>query len=329
MSFRALLTDRIGAEVETSLVQMREEDLMPGDVTVAVGWSTINYKDALAVTGAGRIMRRFPLVGGIDLAGTVTASSDAEFSAGDQVLITGWELGQTHHGGFSELARVPGGWLQHIPEPFGPRDAMLIGTAGFTAALSVLALQDAGIGPGQGDVVVTGATGGVGSFAVALLASLGYRVVAATGRSSQSARLQGLGAAQIIHRDELSQPGPGFTSARWIAGVDTVGSHTLANVLAATGTGGVVTCCGLAQGNDLPGSVLPFILRGVSLIGIDSVHASRDRHAAAWELLAGKLDSGVLERIDAGQVGLEGVVAASRRLLAGEVRGRIVVDLSS
>ena len=330
MTFRALLTERSDSgEVATRLTQFDDSDLMPGDVDIAVSWSGINYKDALAVTGTGQIMRRFPLVGGIDLAGTVTASRHPGVAVGDVVLGVGHELGQTHHGGFAEQARVPGEWLLPVPAPLTARDAMIIGTAGFTAALSVLALERGGLTPDRGDVVVTGASGGVGSFAVALLVARGYRVVASTSRVHDPDRLLAIGAAELLDRRQLSEPGRPFQSIRWAGAVDTVGSHTLANVLAATGFGGVVTCCGLAQGNDLPGSVLPFILRGVTLAGIDSVHVADELRRQAWARLASDLDRATLERTTDSQVGLADVVEASRRLLAGGVQGRIVVDVTA
>ncbi len=330
MTFRALLTDRAATgEVTTLLTELDDADLMPGDVDITVGWSGINYKDALAVTGTGQIMRRFPLVGGIDLAGTVTASRHPGVAVGDVVVGVGHELGQSHHGGFAEHARVPGEWLLPVPAPLTARESMIIGTAGFTAALSVLALERGGLTPDRGEVVVTGASGGVGSFAVALLAARGYRVVASTSRVHDPDHLLALGAAELVDRHLLSEPGRPFQSIRWAGAVDTVGSHTLANVLAATGFGGVVTCCGLAQGNDLPGSVLPFILRGVTLAGIDSVHVTNELRRQAWARLASDLDRSTLERITDSQVGLGDVVEASRRLLAGEVRGRIVVDVAA
>lgn len=330
MTFRALLTERdASGEVHTRLTALDESDLMPGDVEVAVEWSGINYKDALAVTGSGRIMRHMPLIGGIDLAGTVTASNHAGISVGDVVLGVGFEFGQSHHGGFAERARVPGDWLLPVPAPLTAREAMIIGTAGFTAALSVLALERGGITPDRGEVVVTGASGGVGSFAVALLAARGHHVVASTSRAHDPDHLLGLGAAEVVDRHLLSEPGKPFASIRWAGAVDTVGSHTLVNVLAATGFGGVVTCCGLAQGNDLPGSVLPFILRGVTLAGIDSVHVVDEYRRQAWQRLASDLDRTVLDRVLDGQVGLDGVVEASERLLAGRVRGRVLVDVNA
>lgn len=327
MTFRALLTTRAADGVTTEPVDMPDDALGPGEVDVAVEWSGINYKDALAVTGEGRIMRRFPLIGGIDLAGTVTASTEHAIRPGERVLVCGHELSQSHHGGFAERARVPADWIVPVPARFTTRQAMQIGTAGYTAALSVLALERAGLTPDRGDVVVTGANGGVGSFAVALLAARGFRVVASTGRTAESAHLRGLGAADVIDRGELSEPGKAFASARWAGAVDVVGSHTLANLLAQTSYGGVVTSCGLAQGSDLVTSVFPFILRGVTLAGIDSVHASRAHRLAAWRLLADQLGDDVLAAVDAGTVPLAGVLDASRAVLRGEVRGRLVVDV--
>ncbi|MCC2592026.1 oxidoreductase [Tessaracoccus sp. OS52] len=325
MSFRALLTSKSDDDViTTELAGLGDGDLMPGEVTVDVEHSTVNYKDALAVTGAGRIMRRFPLVPGIDLAGVVAESTDPRFSPGDAVLANGWGLGQTHHGGLAERARVPGDWLVPLPTAFSTRDAMTIGTAGYTAMLCVLALEHGGITPDSGEVLVTGAGGGVGSIAIAILSGLGYRVVASTGRPLEGDYLRGLGAAEIIGR--LSEPGKPFTTTRWAGAVDTVGSHTLVNVLAATAYRGVVAACGLAQGNDLPGSVLPFILRNVTLAGIDSAEAPVELRRKAWDRLATDLDPAKLAST-ATTVALDEVVDTAQRVLAGQVRGRTVVDV--
>lgn len=327
MTFRALLTTKSDDVIRTDLVELSDADLMDGDVEVAVAYSTINYKDALAVTGAGPIMRTFPLIGGIDLAGTVTSSSHAGISVGDKVLANGWDLSQKHHGGYAGRARVPGEWLVKVPGALDTRLAMAIGTAGYTAMLSVLALERGGLTPDRGDVLVTGAGGGVGSVAIMILSGLGYRVVASTGRTDETDYLTGLGAAEVIDRAELSDPGKPFVRPRWAGAVDAVGSHTLANVLAATEYGGVVTCCGLAQGNDLATTVLPFILRGVTLAGIDSVQAPKALREEAWERLA-DLDVTKLET-SVTQVGLGDVVATATDLLSGKVRGRTVVDVSS
>lgn len=328
MSFRALLTSQADDGTTTELVDLTDEDLMPGEVTVDVEYSTVNYKDALAVTGAGRIMRRFPLVPGIDFAGTVTASDDPRFAVGDAVVANGWGLSQTHHGGLAERARVDADWLVPLPERFSTFEAMAIGTAGYTAMLCILALEHGGLTPDSGDVLVTGATGGVGSVAIAVLSGLGHRVVASTGRPSEHDYLTGLGAAEVIDRGPLGEPGKPFVRPRWAGAVDTVGSHTLANVLAATERDGVVAACGLAQGNDLPTTVLPFILRGVTLAGIDSVEASQGVRHTAWQRLARDLDPDKLA-MAATTVGLGDVVATARRVLDGQVRGRTVVDVRS
>lgn len=326
MSFRALLTNESDGRTTTELVDLTDEDLDPGDVTVAVEYSTLNYKDALAVTGAGKIMRRHPLVPGIDLAGTVAASEDERFAVGDRVVANGWGLSQTHHGGLAERARVPGDWLVPLPEKFGTHDAMAIGTAGYTAMLCVLALEHGGLTPDAGDVLVTGANGGVGSIAISVLSGLGYRVLASTGRPEEHEYLAALGAADVIERATLSEPGKPFARPRWAGAVDTVGSHTLANVLAATDRAGVVAACGLAQGNDLPTTVLPFILRGVTLAGIDSVEVPQELRRTAWRRLAEDLDTDKLART-ATTIALGDVVATSQEVLAGRVRGRTVVDV--
>ena len=269
MTFKALLATKTGEKISTSVVEMNEHDLMPGDVTVAVDYSTVNYKDALAISGRTEVIRQFPLIPGIDLAGTVEASSYPGIAVGDHVVANSWGLSQTHHGGYAQKARLKGEWLVKIPAPFSTKDAMAIGTAGYTAMLSVLALEHGGLTPQRGDILVTGANGGVGSIAIALLADLGYRVVASTGRLEEADYLRSLGAADVIDRRTLSEPGAPISRERWAGAVNSVGSHTLVNVLAQTQYRGVVTACGLAQGVDLPGTVLPFILRNVTLAGIE------------------------------------------------------------
>ena len=276
MTFKALLAAKTDGKITTSVVEMNEQDLMPGDVTVAVDYSTVNYKDALAISGRTEVIRQFPLIPGIDLAGTVEASSYPGIAVGDRVVANSWGLSQTHHGGYAQKARLKGEWLVKIPAPFSTKDAMAIGTAGYTAMLSVLALEHGGITPQRGDILVTGANGGVGSIAIALLADLGYRVVASTGRLEEADYLRSLGAADVIDRRTLSEPGAPIARERWAGAVDSVGSHTLVNVLAQTQYRGVVTACGLAQGVDLPGTVLPFILRNVTLAGIDSVNTPQE-----------------------------------------------------
>jgi acrylyl-CoA reductase (NADPH) len=328
MTFKALLVTKTGDKNSASVVDMTEHDLMPGDVSVTVDYSTVNYKDALAITGRADVIRRHPLIAGIDFAGTVEASSHPGFAVGDRVVANGWGLSQTHHGGYAQKARVKGEWLVKLPDAISTRDAMAIGTAGYTAMLSVLALEHGGLTPQRGDVVVTGANGGVGSIAIALLSTLGYRVVASTGRLDEAEYLRGLGAAEVIDRRTLSQPGPPITSERWAGAVDSVGSHTLANVLAQTQYRGVVTACGLAQGMDLPASVLPFILRNVTLAGIDSVNAPLETRVRAWSRLARDLDLDKLARTTH-VVGLADVPAVAMRLFDGQVQGRTLVDVNA
>ncbi len=326
MKFKALLASRRGDAIATELVDFDEADLMPGEVTIEVAYSTVNYKDALAMTGRAPVIAQFPLIPGIDLAGTVQASSDPDFAPGDPVLVNGWALSQTHHGGYAQRARVRAEWLVRIPAPFSARDAMAIGTAGYTAMLSVLALEHGGVTPASGDILVTGASGGVGSIAIALLSDLGYRVVASTGRLEEADYLRGLGAASVIDRAELAAPGKPLQKERWSAVVDAVGSHTLVNALAQTRYGGVVAACGLAQGFDLPGTVMPFILRGVTLAGIDSVMAPIEARREAWSRLATDLDPARLSALTE-VVPLVGAIAKAHELMQGKVRGRIVVKI--
>jgi len=328
MTFKALLAAKAGEAISTRVVEMNEQDLMPGDVTIAVDYSTVNYKDAMAISGRVDVIRQFPLIPGIDLAGTVVASSYPGIAVGDRVVANGWGLSQTHHGGYAQKARVKGEWLVKIPAAFSTKDAMAIGTAGYTAMLSVLALEHGGLTPQRGDILVTGANGGVGSIAVAILSDLGYRVIASTGRLEEGDYLRSLGAAEIIDRRTLSEPGAPIASERWAGAVDSVGSHTLANVLAQTQYRGVVTACGLAQGLDLPGSVLPFILRNVTLAGIDSVNAPQEARIEAWSRLARDLDLKKLARTTQ-VVGLAEVPTVVSRMFEGKVRGRTVVDVNA
>ena len=328
MTFKALLTTKTGEAISTTLVDFDEADLMPGDVTIAIDYSTVNYKDAMAVSGRSPVIRQFPLIPGIDFSGTVETSSHAGFAVGDRVVANGWGLSQTHHGGFAQKARVSGDWLVKLPEVFSTRDAMAIGTAGYTAMLSVLALEHAGVTPGKGDVLVTGAGGGAGSIAIALLSRLGYRVVASTGRLEETDYLRELGAAEVIDRRTLSGPGAPIAKERWAGAIDSVGSHTLANVLAQTCYRGAVAAFGLAQGADLPGSVLPFILRNVTLAGIDSVNAPQDVRLQAWARLATDLDLDKLARATQ-VVGLADVPGLAAPVLQGQVRGRTVVDVNA
>jgi acrylyl-CoA reductase (NADPH) len=301
--------------------------LPEGDVTVQVDYSTLNYKDGLAITGKSPVVRKFPLTPGIDLSGSVTDSQHPLFKAGDKVVLNGWGVGESHSGGLAQKARLKGDWLVKLPTAFTPRQAMAIGTAGYTAMLCVMALQKHGVTPDKGDILVTGAGGGVGSVAIALLAKLGYRVVASTGRLQEADYLRQLGAVDVMDRAELSAPGKPLAKERWAGVVDTVGSHTLANACASTKYGGVVTACGLAQGMDFPSSVAPFILRGVTLAGIDSVMAPRAVREAAWARLAQDLNTAQLERMTR-EVGLADAIGLGAQILAGQVRGRVVVNVN-
>lgn len=326
--FDAILIEKDEAGYRARNTQVEEAQLPAGDVTVRVAYSTLNYKDGLAITGKSPVVRQFPMVPGIDLAGTVEASSHPDYKVGDLVLLNGWGVGETHWGGLAQKARLNGDWLIPLPAAFSPRQAMAIGTAGYTAMLCLLALERHGLKPGQGDVLVTGANGGVGSFAIALLARLGYRVVAATGRTREANYLKGLGAAEIIDRSELSEPGRPLGKERWVAAIDSVGSHTLANVCAGLRADGAVAACGLAQGMDFPASVAPFILRGVSLLGINSVTRPRAERIEAWDRLAHDLDITQLDAITR-EIGLGDAIAAANDLLAGQVRGRVVVNVNA
>ena len=303
-----------------------------GDVTVRIAWSTLNYKDGLAITGKSPVVRSFPMVPGIDFAGTVTHSDHPRWKAGDRVLLNGYGVGENHWGGLAQMARVKGDWLLALPDTLSERDAMAVGTAGYTAMLCVMALQkhwlEAGVAPGSGEVLVTGANGGVGSVAISLLAGLGHTVVASTGRLQEADYLKSLGASSVIDRNELSTAGKPLQKERWIGVVDSVGSHTLANACAAVRYGGAVAACGLAQGMDLPASVAPFILRGITLYGIDSVMAPMPRRVAAWESLARTLDRRQLAGITK-EIGLKDAVGAASELLAGQVRGRLVVNVNA
>jgi acrylyl-CoA reductase (NADPH) len=319
--------DRSDGRQSVALKTLSDADLMDGDVTVRVTHSAVNYKDGLAITGRGVVVRRFPMIPGIDLAGVVEASSHPDFAAGDKVVANGWGLGETHFGGYAQMARVKGDWLVPLPAGMALKEAMAIGTAGYTAMLCVMALESHGLVPAMGSAVVTGAAGGVGSVAIALLAKLGWHVVASTGRTSERDYLTSLGAAEIIDRSELSGPSRPLAKERWVAGVDTVGSHTLANLLSMTRYGGAIAACGLAQGLDLPASCAPFILRGVSLLGIDSVMCPRPRRLAAWQRLARDLDRDRLAAMTT-TINLADVPETARAILEGKVRGRVVVTIS-
>jgi acrylyl-CoA reductase (NADPH) len=326
--FRALLISKDANAQDVKLTGLSLNDLMEGDVVVSVSHSTVNYKDGLAITGRSPVVRRFPMIPGIDLAGTVESSSNARFKPGDKVLINGFGLSESHYGGYAEIARVKSDWLVPLPKAFTPAEAMAIGTAGYTAMLCVLALEDAGLVPAKGPIVVTGAAGGVGSVAVALLAKLGFHVIASTGRPQEEAYLKDLGAKEIIPRSELSGDPKMLGKERWAGAVDSVGSKTLANVLSSTQYGGAVAACGLAQGLDLPTSVAPFILRGVSLLGIESVYMPMARRLKAWERLARDLDVKKLAAMTQ-TIKLEDLPKAADDILAGVVRGRLVVEIGS
>ena len=327
MTYQALQINKDDTGYHCTLQTLDDSSLPEGDVSVQVDYSTINYKDGLAITGKSPVVRKFPLTPGIDLAGTVTDSQHPLFKAGDNVVLNGWGVGESHSGGLAQKARLKGDWLVKLPAAFTPRQAMAIGTAGYTAMLCVMALQKHGVTPDKGDILVTGAGGGVGSVAIALLAKLGYRVVASTGRLQEADYLRQLGAADVIDRAELSAPGKPLAKERWAGVVDTVGSHTLANACASTKYGGVVTACGLAQGMDFPSSVAPFILRGVTLAGIDSVMAPRALREAAWARLAQDLDTAQLERMTR-EVDLGEAIGLGSEILAGQVRGRVVVNVN-
>jgi acrylyl-CoA reductase (NADPH) len=333
MPFNALVISKPESGYRCELTQLDEAQLpASGDVTVRVDCSTLNYKDGLAITGQSPVVRSFPMVPGIDFAGSVTQSDHPRWKAGDRVLLNGFGVGESHWGGLAQRARVKGDWLVALPERLSEREAMAIGTAGYTAMLCVMALQrhwaDAGVAPGSGEVLVTGAGGGVGGVAISLLAGLGHTVVASTGRPQEADYLKSLGAASVIDRNSLSAPGKPLQKERWIGVVDSVGSHTLANACASTRYGGAVAACGLAQGMDLPASVAPFILRGVTLYGIDSVMAPMAKREAAWDALAKTLDRAQLAAITT-EIGLRDAIAAASALLAGQVRGRLVVNVNA
>jgi acrylyl-CoA reductase (NADPH) len=325
--FNALIINKDEQGYRCELQQLAEAQLPPENVLVQVDYSTLNYKDGLAITGKGPVVRKFPLVPGIDLAGTVIESAHPDYQAGDKVLLNGWGVGENYWGGLAQFARLNGDWLIPLPEAFSTRDAMAIGTAGYTAMLCIMALEKHGLTPEKGEVLVTGANGGVGTFAIALLAAKGYQVVAATGRPELADSLQSLGASAIIERSELSQPGKPLAKERWAAVVDSVGSHTLANACAATKADGAVAACGLAQGMDFPATVAPFILRGVSLLGINSVTRPKAERIAAWQQLAQWLPKAMLDH-NTREIGLSEAIATASDLLAGKVQGRVLVDVN-
>jgi acrylyl-CoA reductase (NADPH) len=325
-TFKAVVVDKGETGQTVALTDFDDSNLMDGDVTVGVEYSTVNYKDGLAITGKAPVVRRFPMIAGVDFAGTVEASAHPTWKLGDKVILNGWGLGETHLGAYAQKARVKGDWLVALPTGMSARDAMAIGTAGYTAMLSVLALEHAGLDPARGPVVVTGAAGGVGSVAVALLAKLGYTVAASTGRPQEADYLKGLGATEIIERKELTGPVRPLGKERFAGGIDSVGSATLANVLSMTRYGGAVAACGLAGGMDLPTSVAPFILRGVSLLGIESVMCPLPLRQKAWQRLETDLDKSKIAAM-VSEIGLADVIVAGRRIVEGQVRGRIVVKI--
>ena len=324
--FKAIRVDKDGSGYRASYSEFDESELMDGDVTVRVTHSTVNYKDGLAITGKSPVVRRFPMIPGIDFAGVVESSSHPGFKPGDEVVLNGWGCGETHFGGFAQKARVKGDWLIPLPKAFAAAQSMAIGTAGYTAALAVLALEKQGMTPDRGPVLVTGAAGGVGSIAIVLLAKAGWRVIASTGRKDEADFLTYLGASEIIDRAELSAPGKPLGKERWAAAVDAVGSHTLANVLAQTAFEGAVAACGNAQGMDLPTTVAPFILRGVCLLGIGSVMKPKSARLEAWDLLARDLDPAKLAELST-TIGLYRVMQTAAEILEGKVRGRVIVEI--
>jgi acrylyl-CoA reductase (NADPH) len=325
-TFKAIVIEKSDAGQTVALTDFDETNLMDGDVTVRVEWSTVNYKDGLAVTGKAPVVRRWPMIAGVDLAGTVENSSHPDWRPGDRVILNGWGLGETHLGAYAQKARVRGDWLVRLPASMSARDAMAIGTAGYTAMLAVIALERHGLTPQSGPLVVTGAAGGVGSVAVAILAKCGFQVTASTGRPEEADYLKRLGAAEIIERKELTGPVRPLAKERWAGGVDAVGSTTLANVLSMIRYRGAVAACGLAGGMDLPTSVAPFILRGVALLGIDSVYRPRADREEAWKRLEFDLDRAKLAEMST-EIGLADVIEAGRQIVEGRVRGRLVVKI--
>lgn len=325
--FNSILINKDDSGYQCNLTEVDEEQLPEGNVTVKVDFSTINYKDGLAITGKGPVVRRFPMVPGIDFVGSVEQSTHSDYKQGDMVVLNGWGVGEVHWGGLAQKARVNGDWLVPLPESFSARQAMSIGTAGYTAMLCVMALEEQGVTPEKGDIIVTGAAGGVGSVAISILSKLGYNIVAVTGRKEETDYVKGLGASEIIPRAELSEAGKPLGKERWAGAVDVVGSHMLANVCASTQYGGTVTACGLAGGMDFPATVAPFILRGVKLIGIDSVMCPREKRLQAWKRLGADLDPSKLEMI-AHEISLSKVIDTAYQLMDGKVRGRIIVDVN-
>lgn len=326
-SFKAILVSRDEEKRQSvNVTELTEADLMEGDVTVAIETTTVNYKDGLAITGKSPVVRRWPLVPGIDFAGTVLSSTDTHWKPGDRVVLNGWGVGETHFGAYAGRARVKGDWLVPLPEGMTAHDAMAVGTAGYTAMLAIMALERHGITPKSGPAIVTGAAGGVGSVAISILSKLGYHVIASTGRATEGDYLKDLGASEIIDRAELSGPAKPLAKEKWACGVDAVGSHTLANLLSMTSYGGAIAACGLAQGMDLSTTVAPFILRGVSLLGIDSVMAPKTLRLEAWRRIGVDLDTAKLRALST-TIGFDDIIGAARDIVEGKIRGRVVVDM--
>ena len=327
-TFKAILVSRDEDKKQSvAVTDLSESDLMDGDVTVRVEATTVNYKDGLAITGKSPVVRHWPMIPGIDMAGTVVKSQSGDFSEGDKVVLNGWGVGETHWGAYAGLARVKADWLVPLPEGLTPQQAMGVGTAGYTAMLSVMALERHGLKASDGPAVVTGANGGVGSVAVSVLSKLGWDVIASTGRPAEAGFLKELGASEVIDRAELSEAGRPLGKERWAAGVDSVGSHTLANLLAQTQYGGAIAACGLAQGFDLPATVMPFILRGVALLGIDSVMAPKAKRMEAWNRIVSDLDLSKLDALTT-TVGFDDIIQTAHDILDGKVRGRVIVDMT-
>ena len=325
--FRALLVSKTGTGQHVGITQLTDADLMDGDVTIAVSHSSVNYKDGLGITGKSPIFRKYPLIPGVDLAGVVTQSAHKDYKIGDAVVLGGWGVGEGHHGGYAQVARVNGDWLVPLPSKFSAAEAMAIGVAGYTAMLCVMALEEQGVKPEQGEVLVTGAAGGVGSVSIALLSKLGFKVVASTGRMEEEGFLKALGALSVINRSEFNGPVKALAKTRWAGAIDSVGSTTLANVISQIIPEGTVAACGLAQGMDLPTSVAPFILRGVRLIGVNSVTTPKARRMLAWERLTQDLDMAKLHALTT-TVKLDDVPRVAEEIVAGKVRGRVVVELN-
>lgn len=325
--FKGLLIDKVDGGYHAGLTELDESQLPEGDVTVNIAYSTLNYKDGLALTGKSPVVRQFPMVPGIDFVGSVEHSDNEHYEAGDEVILNGWGVGETHWGGLAQKARLKGDWLVPLPAAFTARQAMAIGTAGYTAMLCIMALEKQGVTPDKGEILVTGAAGGVGSVVISVLSKLGYDVVAVTGRTEESDYVIGLGAKEILPRSDFSEPGRPLGRERWAGVVDVVGSHVLANACATTQRAGVVTACGLAGGMDFPSTVAPFILRGITLVGIDSVMCPRETRLLAWQRLASDLDAAKLETI-AHEIGLTEAMDTAQQLLDGQIRGRIIVDVN-